>query len=143
MDSNAIKDHTAYARWLEDKLLEYEPQFICDDMSVGEWCEKHCDFERPQVECLRMYYKEGVEMKEKYGEWVCIDNDPDEEDMYLVAWLPKGSKREECWIGLVFYDKAFGWDEEDIERIKKNSVLRDDTEIELLAWTPLPEMYRP
>lgn len=79
-------------------------------------------------------------MKEKYGEWIAIDNDPEEEDTYLVAWLPKGVKRDECFVGLVTYDKVFGWDEEDMKWILKQSAFKD--EVELYAWMPLPEMYK-
>ena len=79
-------------------------------------------------------------MTEKYGDWIAIDNDPSEEDTYLVAWLPKGMKRDECFVGLVNWDAEFGWDEDDIKRI--SDVALGHPEIELMAWTPLPEMYK-
>ena len=79
-------------------------------------------------------------MKEKYGEWIAIDNDPSEEDIYLVAWLPKDLKRKECFIGLAYYD-ADGWVEEYIDEIRKHSAM-PNREVELLAWMPLPEMYK-
>lgn len=78
-------------------------------------------------------------MKEKYGEWIAIDNDPEVEDTYLVAWLPKGMKRKECFVGLVgFYDGE--WDEKDMKQILEQSLFKD--EIELYAWMPIPEMYK-
>lgn len=78
-------------------------------------------------------------MKEKYGEWIAIDNDPEVEDTYLVAWLPKGMKRKECFVGLVgFYDGE--WDEEDINNISNRALCNH--EVELMAWTPLPETYK-
>lgn len=81
----------------------------------------------------------GNKMKEKYGEWIAIDNDPEVEDTYLVAWLPKGMKRKECFVGLVgFYDGK--WDEEDINNIKNMALCNH--EVELMAWTPLPETYK-
>lgn len=79
-------------------------------------------------------------MSEKYGEWIAIDNDPEEEGTYLVAWLPKGLKRAQCFVGLVNYYKEFGWDEEDIKWILEQSLFKD--EVELYAWMPLPEMYK-
>lgn len=81
----------------------------------------------------------GNKMKEKYGEWIAIDNDPEVEDTYLVAWLPKGMKRKECFVGLVgFYDGE--WDEKDIDNISNRALCNH--EVELMAWTPLPEMYK-
>lgn len=77
-------------------------------------------------------------MKEKYGEWIAIDNDPEVEDTYLVAWLPKGDKRTTCWVGLVNYHDG-QWDEEDIQDISNKAL--GHPEVELMAWTPLPEMY--
>lgn len=78
-------------------------------------------------------------MKEKYGEWIAIDNDPEVEDTYLVAWLPKDMKRKECFVGLVgFYDGE--WEEEDIDNISKMALCNHG--VELMAWTPLPETYK-
>lgn len=76
----------------------------------------------------------------KYGEWIAIDNDPEIVDTYLVAWLPKGMKRDECFVGLVSWDAVDGWDEGGIKRI--SDVALGHPEVELMAWTPLPEMYK-
>lgn len=80
----------------------------------------------------------GEKMKEKYGEWIAIDNDPETEDTYLVAWLPKGMKRHECFVGLVNW-YVDGWDEDDLKNI--SDVALGHPEVELYAWTPLPRMY--
>ena len=36
------------------------PDFICEVMFDGEWCENHCgnEQERPDIECVRKYYSE-------------------------------------------------------------------------------------
>lgn len=75
----------------------------------------------------------------KYGEWIAIDNDPENEDTYLVAWLPKGLKRKECFVALLFYDHDNGWA---LDNLKEQRDWFGGKEIELFAWTPLPEMYK-
>lgn len=75
------------------------------------------------------------------GKWTPADEyDPSVEDTYLVAWLPDGMKRKQCFIGLVYWD-GNEWDKDDIERIAKIAHVKE--EIGLYAWARLPEMYRP
>ena len=46
-----------YTEWLEEKLIETEPDILCDVVSdaVPEWCEGECD--NLQSKCLRTCYE--------------------------------------------------------------------------------------
>lgn len=78
---------------------------------------------------------------EAYGEWIEIVNEPEREDTYLVAWLARGEKRDECWVGFAEYHDG-EWDVEDLEK-QQSAYWGKDVKVDLYAWMPLPEMYRP
>ena len=48
---------TGYQEWLEERLLDCEPDILCDVVSneCGEWCEDNCKGMRQ--ECLKKCYE--------------------------------------------------------------------------------------
>ena len=43
-------------------LVSFQIDIVCDQMhDVGDWCEKHCEYDCPQKECYKRYF----EMKEE------------------------------------------------------------------------------
>lgn len=54
-----LGDVAQYTRWLEDMLVEHEPDYICDELiEKDDWCRDHCSYTRPQAVCIRRYYEE-------------------------------------------------------------------------------------
>lgn len=54
---SADRPTDGYTEWLEEKILECEPDILCDVVSEENeaWCENNCENMRP--ECLRKCYE--------------------------------------------------------------------------------------
>lgn len=47
-----------YTEWLEKIIVEAETfEWLCEDTTDEEWCEKNCDYASIQAECLRHLYE--------------------------------------------------------------------------------------
>lgn len=47
-----------YAKWLEKIIVEAETlEWLCEDVSDGEWCAENCRYSSIQAECLRHIYE--------------------------------------------------------------------------------------
>lgn len=67
--------------------------------------------------------------------WIPVDDLPEVEDTYIIAWLPKNTKRKECFYAIANFESG-EWD---------LSLMQDRIdfwgEIEIWAWRELPEPY--
>ena len=72
-----------------------------------------------------------------YGEWI-VDRDPEEDDVYLVAWraVYASGNFPLTWhfYALVTWDEETGWDYSDFPH-QYNTV-------QILAWMKLPPYYK-
>ena len=46
-----------YTEWLEKIIVEAEIEWLCEDTTDEEWCEKKCVYTSIQAECLRHLYE--------------------------------------------------------------------------------------
>ena len=47
-----------YTEWLEKNIVEAETfEWLCEDTTDEEWCEKNCKYSSIQAECLRHLYE--------------------------------------------------------------------------------------
>ena len=47
-----------YTEWLEKNIVEAETfEWLCEDATDKEWCEKNCKYASIQAECLRHLYE--------------------------------------------------------------------------------------
>ena len=47
-----------YTEWLEKIIVEAETyEWLCEDTTDKEWCEKNCNYASIQAECLRHLYE--------------------------------------------------------------------------------------
>lgn len=72
--------------------------------------------------------------------WIPVDILPEKEDCYIIAWLPKGYKRKECFYAIANYDPFEGWDKSDPEKIIEK-YWEEYPGVEIFAWRELPEPY--
>ena len=79
-----------------------------------------------------------IDNQPQIGGWIPCSEPPKYDGSYIVAWLPKGMKSK---ANTPHYYAVWGfqdgeWDIDVPEEYKKQ-------EIELMAWQPLPEPYKP
>lgn len=68
-------------------------------------------------------------------EWIPVDNQPEFEDCYIIAWLPRKTKRKECFYAIASFESG-EWNLEGME--DRIEFWKD---IEIHAWRELPEPY--
>lgn len=68
------------------------------------------------------------------GEWINADNNPEYEDTYIIAWLPKRTQRKECFYAIASFESG-EWD------LSGNAAIEYWKDIEIYAWRELPEPY--
>lgn len=69
-------------------------------------------------------------MPDKFKWIACEDQLPEEEDCFLVTW--KDSRKIGPFYQLCYYHPEQGWEQ----------IPQARGEFEVLAWAPLPELYR-
>ena len=71
--------------------------------------------------------------------WVPEEEAPEIEDCYIIAWLPEGLERKECFYAIASYESG-DWDTSSMTEIKEywKKVAGG---IKIYAWRPLPEPY--
>lgn len=76
-------------------------RWFCKDPSREEFYDKAIDEYIDRNELLDDVF--AILDKQDKQNWIAIDNLPDEDDEYLVAWLPKDVERDNAFISMISF----------------------------------------